>query len=39
MVFRVEAFQKQLVFYNAFAANDPDSTFFVWKKIRDEIGI
>jgi len=38
MAFRVEAFQKRLVFYNAFAANDPDSTFLVWKKIRDEIG-
>lgn len=39
MVFRVEAFGKQMVFYNAFAANDPDSTFLVWKKIRDEIGL
>jgi len=38
MAFRVEAFQKHLVFYNAFAANDPDSTFLVWQKIRDEIG-
>ena len=35
---RVEAFQKRLVFYNAFAANDPDSTLLVWQKIRDEIG-
>jgi gamma-polyglutamate synthase len=39
MVFRVNAFQKEMVFYNAFAANDPDSTFLVWKKIRDEIGM
>jgi gamma-polyglutamate synthase len=39
MVFRVKAFEKQMVFYNAFAANDPDSTFLVWKKIRDEIGL
>lgn len=39
MVFRVMAFRKQMVFYNAFAANDPDSTFLVWKKIRDEIGL
>lgn len=39
MVFRVRAFGKELVFYNAFAANDPDSTFLVWKKIRDEIGM
>jgi len=38
MAHRVDAFQKQMVFYNAFAANDPDSTFLVWKKIRDEIG-
>ena len=35
---RVEAFQKQMVFYNAFAANDPESTLLVWQKIRDEIG-
>jgi gamma-polyglutamate synthase len=35
---RVVAFQKNLVFYNAFAANDPDSTLMVWQKIRDEIG-
>ncbi len=39
MVFRVEAFKKQMVFFNAFAANDPDSTFLVWKKISDEIGL
>lgn len=35
---RVFAFQKEMVFYNAFAANDPDSTLLVWQKIRDEIG-
>jgi gamma-polyglutamate synthase len=35
---RVEVFQKRMVFYNAFAANDPDSTLLVWQKIRDEIG-
>jgi gamma-polyglutamate synthase len=39
MVFRVVAFQKMMVFYNAFAANDPDSTFLVWKKIKDDIGM
>lgn len=39
MVFRVKAFGKEMIFYNAFAANDPDSTFLVWKKIRDEIGL
>jgi poly-gamma-glutamate synthase PgsB/CapB len=37
--FRVIAFQKQLFFYNAFAANDPDSTYMVWQKIKDEIGV
>lgn len=36
--FTVQAFQKQMVFYNAFAANDPDSTLMIWQKIRDEIG-
>lgn len=36
--YEVKAFQKRLVFYNAFAANDPDSTLMVWQKIRDEIG-
>jgi gamma-polyglutamate synthase len=36
--FRVEAFQKKMIFYNAFAANDPDSTYMIWQKIRDEIG-
>jgi poly-gamma-glutamate synthase PgsB/CapB len=38
MAFRVETFQKCLVFYNAFAANDPDSTYLVWQKIKNEIG-
>ncbi len=36
--FVVQAFGKRLVFYNAFAANDPDSTYLVWKRLRDEIG-
>ena len=36
--YEVKAFQKQMFFYNAFAANDPDSTLMVWNKIRDEIG-
>lgn len=36
--FHVQAFNKQIYFYNAFAANDPDSTYMVWQKIRDEIG-
>jgi poly-gamma-glutamate synthase PgsB/CapB len=37
--FAVEAFKKHLHFYNAFAANDPDSTYMVWQKVRDEIGL
>ena len=36
--FTVNAFQKEMIFYNAFAANDPDSTLMIWRKIRDEIG-
>ncbi len=39
MRFTVDAFHKKLFFYNAFAANDPDSTFMVWQKLRDEIGM
>jgi poly-gamma-glutamate synthase PgsB/CapB len=34
----VEAFKKKILFYNAFAANDPDSSYMVWHKIRDEGG-
>lgn len=36
--FTVEGFGKRLTFYNAFAANDPDSTYLVWKRLRDETG-
>jgi len=36
--YHVKAFEKHLFFFNAFAANDPDSTLMVWQKIRDEIG-
>jgi poly-gamma-glutamate synthase PgsB/CapB len=35
---KIKAFQKELYFYNAFAANDPDSTFMIWEMIRNEIG-
>ncbi len=35
---RVKHYNKEMIFYNAFAANDPDSTLMVWRKIRDEIG-
>ncbi|MBX2991534.1 MAG: poly-gamma-glutamate synthase PgsB [Bacteroidetes bacterium] len=37
--FRVEAFGKRLTFYNAFAANDPDSTLLVWKRLKEETGL
>jgi len=37
--YRIDAFHKRLVFYNAFAANDPDSTMMIWNKIRDEVGL
>lgn len=37
--YHVNVFAKQMYFYNAFAANDPDSTFQVWQKVRDEIGL
>jgi poly-gamma-glutamate synthase PgsB/CapB len=36
--FTIDAFGKQITFYNAFAANDPDSTLLVWKRLRDEVG-
>lgn len=36
--FTVDAFGKRLTLYNAFAANDPDSTFLVWQRLKNEIG-
>ena len=36
---RVDVYQKKIHFYNAFAANDPDSSLMVWRMIRDEIGL
>ena len=33
---RVEYGDSVTTFYNAFAANDPDSTSMVWRKLRDE---
>lgn len=30
---------KEFNFYNAFAANDPDSSLMIWRKIRDEVGM
>jgi len=35
--FTVKEYGKTLVFYNAFAANDPNSTLMIWRMIRDEI--
>jgi len=35
---RVNAFQKKINFFNAFAANDPQSTLMIWEKIKEEIG-
>jgi poly-gamma-glutamate synthase PgsB/CapB len=35
---KVQAYQKSINFYNAFAANDPQSTLMIWKKIKDEAG-
>ncbi len=34
--YRIEENQKQIVFYSAFAANDPDSTFMIWNKVKDD---
>lgn len=36
---RVNVFQKKINFFNAFAANDPQSTLMIWKKIKEEIGL
>lgn len=36
--FIVESFERRMSFYNAFAANDPESSLIIWNKLRDEIG-
>jgi poly-gamma-glutamate synthase PgsB/CapB len=36
--FTVEAFNKRITLFNAFAANDPDSTFLVWERLKKEVG-
>lgn len=36
---RVNVFQKKINFFNAFAANDPQSTLMIWEKIKEEIGL
>lgn len=35
----IKVFGKKLQFYNAFAANDPQSTLMIWQKIMNENGI
>jgi len=35
---RVNVFQKKINFFNAFAANDPQSSMMIWEKIKQEIG-
>lgn len=35
---KVEVFGKQLNFYNAFAANDAQSTLMIWRKIKNDFG-
>lgn len=34
----VNVFQKKINFFNAFAANDPQSTLMIWNKVKKEIG-
>ena len=36
---KVEAFNKVINFYNAFAANDAQSTLIIWNMIKNEIGL
>jgi gamma-polyglutamate synthase len=35
----LNVFRKKISFYNAFAANDPQSTLMIWKKIKEETGL
>jgi len=35
---KVNVFDKKINFFNAFAANDPQSTLMIWEKIKNEIG-
>ncbi len=35
----IEEKGKRIAFYNGFAANDPDSTYLVWRRLHDEIGM
>jgi poly-gamma-glutamate synthase PgsB/CapB len=37
--YKVETYNKTINFYNAFAANDPQSTLMIWKKLKEEAGL
>jgi poly-gamma-glutamate synthase PgsB/CapB len=37
--YKVETYNKTINFYNAFAANDPQSTLMIWKKLKEESGL
>ncbi len=36
--YNVEFFKKRMIFYNAFAANDPESSYMIWEMLKKEIG-
>ena len=36
---KVNVYGKSINFYNAFAANDPQSTLLIWNQIKEEIGL
>lgn len=36
---RVSLFNKTIYFFNAFAANDPQSSLMIWQKIKTDIGL
>jgi poly-gamma-glutamate synthase PgsB/CapB len=36
---KVNVYGKTINFYNAFAANDPQSTLMIWQQIKEEIGL
>ncbi len=36
---KVIAYQKTINFYNAFAANDPQSTLMIWNQLKDKINV
>jgi len=36
---KVNAYNKRINFYNAFAANDPQSTLMIWQQVKEQIGL